>query len=56
MAIIIVNWRYKGVRSEIKMSIIVNNEQLEHAALMPQGDMPAMKNEAVTFHEVLRAP
>lgn len=38
------------------MSIIVNNEQLEHAVWMPEGDMPAMKNEAVTFHEVLRAP
>lgn len=44
------------VRNEIKMSILVNNEQVERAAWMPEDDMPAMQNEAVTFHEVLRAP
>jgi len=38
------------------MSIIVDNEQVERAAWMPEGDVPAMVNEAVTFHEVLRAP
>jgi len=38
------------------MSILVNNEQVERASWMPEGDMPAMQNEAVTFHEVLRAP
>ena len=38
------------------MLFAVNNEQVERAAWMPEGDMPAMKNEAVTFHEVLRAP
>lgn len=44
------------IQNEIKMSIMVNNEQMERAAWMPEGDMPAMQNEAVTFHEVLRAP
>lgn len=38
------------------MIIVVNNDKVEHAAWMPEGDMPAMQNEAVTFHEVLRAP
>lgn len=38
------------------MLIAVNNEQVEHAAWMPEGDMPAMQNEPVTFHEALRAP
>lgn len=38
------------------MLIAVNNEQMERAAWMLEDDMPAMQNEAVTFHEVLRAP
>jgi len=38
------------------MLIAVSNEQVERATWMPEGDMPAMVNEAVTFHEVLRAP
>ena len=38
------------------MFISVNNEHMERAAWKPEGDMPAMQNEAVTFHEVLRAP
>ena len=38
------------------MSIIDNNEQLERASWMPEDDIPSVKNEAVTFHEVLRAP
>ncbi len=38
------------------MLIAVNNECAERAEWMPDGDMPEPKNEAVTFHEVLRAP
>ena len=39
------------------MLVIVNNEHVERAVLgSPMGDMPQMCNEAVTFHEVLRAP
>ena len=38
------------------MIIVVNNEQMERSVWMPEGDVPAMQNEAVTFHEVLRAP
>ena len=39
------------------MIVLVDNEQNERSAVwMPDGDMPAMQNEAVTFHEVLRAP
>lgn len=44
------------IRNEIKMLIAVNNEQMERATWMPEGDVPAMQNEAMTFHEVLRAP
>ena len=29
---------------------------MECTVWMPEDDMPAMQNEAVTFHEVLRAP
>ena len=29
---------------------------MERATWMPDDDVPAMVNEAVTFHEVLRAP
>ena len=29
---------------------------MERASWMPEDDMPDMQNEAVTFHEVLRAP
>lgn len=38
------------------MSIVVKNECGERTEWMPEGDMPAMANEAVTYHEVLRAP
>lgn len=38
------------------MLVAVNNERTERAKWMPEGDMPVMANEAVTFHEVLRAP
>ncbi len=39
------------------MLILVDNEQNGRSAVwMPDGDMPDMQNEAVTFHEVLRAP
>jgi hypothetical protein len=38
------------------MLIAVDNERAERAGWMPEGDMPAMANEAITFHEVLRAP
>ena len=38
------------------MLFTVNNEQVERVAGVMVDDMPAMQNEAVTFHEVLRAP
>lgn len=38
------------------MLVIVNNERAERAEWMPGADVPAMQNEAETFHEVLRAP
>ncbi len=38
------------------MLVAVDNERAEHAEWMPEGDVPAMTNEAETFHEVLRAP
>lgn len=39
------------------MTSVVDNEQIGCAAAwMPEDDMPMMVNEAVTFHEVLRAP
>lgn len=38
------------------MLITVNNECVERSEWMPEGDMPVIANEAVTFHEVLRAP
>ncbi|MBQ9473519.1 MAG: hypothetical protein IJU81_03835 [Bacteroidales bacterium] len=38
------------------MLVIVNNERAERAEWMLEGDMPVMANEAITFHEVLRAP
>ena len=39
------------------MLVIVNNEHVERAVLgSPMGDMPQMCNDAVTFHEALRAP
>lgn len=38
------------------MLIAVNNEKVERAVWMPDGDMPAIVNEVVTFHEPLRAP
>lgn len=39
------------------MKLYTYNEQTEEvAAYMEEGDAPAMSNEAVTYHEVLRAP
>lgn len=40
------------------MKSIVYNEPNNPASLtyMEDGDVPAMQNEAVTFHEAMRAP
>ncbi len=38
------------------MLIAVNNEKVERAVWVSDGDMPAIVNETVTFHEPLRAP
>ena len=38
------------------MLVAVDNERAERAEWMPGADVPAMSNEAETFHEVLRAP
>ena len=35
---------------------VYNEIVLDVVAYMDEGDAPAMINEAVTFHEVLRAP
>ncbi len=38
------------------MLVAVNNERAERAEWMLGADVPAMQNEAETFHEELRAP
>ena len=44
-------------KSRIVMLVLLDNTQMEcSSAWMSEGDMPTMVNEAVTFHEVLRAP
>lgn len=44
-------------KSRIVMLVLLDNTQMEcSSAWMPEGNMPTMLNEAVTFHEVLRAP
>lgn len=35
---------------------VYNETTVDVTAYMDEGDAPAMLNEAVTFHEVLRAP
>lgn len=35
---------------------VYNETTVDVTAWMEEGDAPAMLNEAVTFHEVLRAP
>ena len=38
------------------MLVAADNERVGRAGWMREGDVPAMTNEAETFHEVLRAP
>lgn len=35
---------------------VYNGLNVEPAPCMEEGDAPVMKNEAVTFHEAMRAP